>query len=171
MGWDEPRRLRRAERTWAISALSRACGSTVCEDERGACDDDANGWGVANALADRQRASRTSRGGEVKTRRTDAAVNHVDIVVVDALFTFPRMQKVRDKTVLLQSFVTGLTPVQATSPHSASDFYCHSSPTPSRPSPRDACSPTARGTSPISVPVHFCSVRPLNHRNPHHDMP
>jgi hypothetical protein len=73
-------------------------------------------------------------------------------------FFFPRMQCIRA--------TTGSAPVQATSPHSASDS-CSRSPssTASSPSSRGACSPTARETSPACVPVTPLSPGPGHTRD------
>ena len=65
-----------------------------------------------------------------------------------ARWFFPRMQTTR------QTVTTGSAPVQATSPCSASDSCSRSTPSSSSgPSAPGACSQTARGTSPASVPV------------------
>ena len=67
-------------RTWAISALSSVCGSTVVDDGNGDERTDAV-CGAANALADRRRACRASLGRD-SAGRDRRRVAHVDIVVV-----------------------------------------------------------------------------------------
>lgn len=68
------------ERTWVISVLSSACGSTLFADASGE-ERDGDGWGVANALAEWWRACRVAR------KTLDVALDHI-AVIYHALF-FP----------------------------------------------------------------------------------